>query len=158
MEELRVPTVPLAVVIRYFDERRLEGKVFLPSMAQTHAGPPRAEEWLNKGVQFFPFVPKGEPRAVILNKRYVVMLTIAAPKEQVEALQAGTERRIKIECGGLALEGSILIDMPTEHSRLFDWINRPEKFLTIRQGDEIHLVQKSRITMLAELMEEPRVD
>ena len=158
MEELRVPTVPLPVVIRYFDERRLEGKVFLPSMAQTHTGPPRPEEWLNKGVQFFPFLPEGEKRAVILNKRYVVTLTIAAPEQEGEGPQTGIERRIKVECGGLALEGSVLIDMPTEQSRLFDWINRPEKFLTIRQGDQIHLVQKSRITRLAEVMEEPRVD
>ena len=37
--ELRVPTVALAAEIRYFDERALNGRIFLPALAQNHGGP-----------------------------------------------------------------------------------------------------------------------
>lgn len=157
MEELRVPTVATAVRINYFDERELEGKIFLPAMAATHTGPTTPQDWMNKGTPFFPFLPAGAAKTLILNKRYVVVLTILQdPIGQHET--TGVERKVALECGALQLQGAVMIDMPSEQSRLLDWINRPESFLALKEGDTVHLVQKNRITRLSEIVEEKRVD
>ena len=46
--ELRVPTVTLPVEIRYFDERPMRGRIFLPAGAQHHGGAMRPDEWMNR--------------------------------------------------------------------------------------------------------------
>ena len=44
-------------------------------------------------------------------------------------------RRVRVECGALRLEGDVLIDMPANHSRVLDLLNRPGDFLNVREGD-----------------------
>jgi hypothetical protein len=44
--------------------------------------------------------------------------------------------------------------MPEEHRRVLDYLNRPGRFLTLRDGDRHHLVQKNRITRVQETREE----
>jgi hypothetical protein len=152
MEDLRVPTVALEAEIRYFDERTLAGKVFLPSRAQKHDGPMRADEWMNQTSGFFPFVPDGEKRARILNKRYVVILTVTGWHDEVEALEEiGVARRVRVECGGIAVEGIVHVNLPETQSRLLDWMNGPDAFLLVRDGERWHIIQKNRITTLTEL-------
>ena len=69
MDDLAIPTIQLRAEIRYFDERPLSGRIFLPEQAQHHGGPTRPEEWMNEGGPFFPFIPDDSKAAVILNKR-----------------------------------------------------------------------------------------
>lgn len=147
MESLRVPTLSLAVEVRYFDERELRGHIFLPAYAQNHDGPERIDEWLNRPTDFFPFVPEGEQSAKLLNKRYVVVLTLAVGEEE---LPPGAERAVVVECGTLRMRGSVYVDMPEHASRLLDWANRAEPFLTLYEGGRKHMVRKSRITFLHE--------
>jgi hypothetical protein len=130
--------------------------MFLPAAAQSHAGAMRAEEWMNDQADFFPFLPDGEGSPVILNKREIVVLTVAASADRNEALEQVPVpvRRVAIDCGGVRLQGEVLIDMPVNHSRVLDLLNRPGAFLTLRDGDHHHLVRKSRITRVRET-EEP---
>jgi hypothetical protein len=155
MTDLAIPTIQLRAEIRYFDERPLSGRIFLPQQAAHHEGPTRPEEWMNEGGAFFPFVPDSSERAVILNKRYIVVLTVT---EGYEALnlpeETGVSRYVQVKCGSLEIEGLVYIDMPDTHRRLTDWVNRPEPFLMLREGELRHLIQKSRITFLTEPAEE----
>ncbi|HEX7155018.1 MAG TPA: hypothetical protein VF618_26310 [Thermoanaerobaculia bacterium] len=155
MEQLRVPTVALEAQIRYFDERPLSGRIFLPAAAQRHEGPMHPEEWINQTNLFFPFLMDGEPRARLLNKRYVVVLTVDAGKHaEVFGQPIGNPRRVAVECGSLRLEGTMYIEMPEHASRLLDWANRPEPFLVLYDQEQRHIVQKNRITFLSEIMED----
>ena len=147
MESLRVPTLQLQVEIRYFDERPLNGRIFLPAYAQNHDGPERVEEWMNRPGEFFPFLGDGDPAARLLNKRYVVVLSLDAPAED---LPPGIERSVVVECGTLRLGGNVYVDMPEHSSRLLDWANRGEPFLVLYDGLRKHLVRKSRVTSLRE--------
>ena len=61
-----------------------------------------------------------------------------------------------VECAGQRLEGELLIDMPENHRRVLDLLNRAEAFLTVRVGDRHHLVRKARITCVVELAGAPR--
>ena len=44
--------------------------------------------------------------------------------------------------------------MPEANRRVLDYLNRPEAFLTLREGDRHHLVRKARITRVVEIREE----
>lgn len=151
MDDLKVPTITVEAELRYFDERLLKGRIFLPIGTATRESPMYPEEWINQANFFFPFLVDGEERARILNKRYIVVLTIRASEHaEVWADPIGLVRNVHIECGTFQLNGTVYIDMPNYMQRLLDFANRPEAFLVVYEGDKRHIVQKSRITFLAE--------
>lgn len=150
--DFQVPRLLRAAEVLCADGRVLRGRVFLPAAAESHPGAMRAEEWANEPAAFFPFLPDGEGRPVILNKREVLVMTVPASADRddtVDELRPPL-RRLAVECGALRLEGEVLVDMPANHSRLLDLLNRPGAFLNVRDGDRHHLVLKARITRVSE--------
>ena len=151
--EFHVPRLLRAAEVLCADGRVLRGRVFLPASAESHAGAMRAEEWMNDEASFFPFLPDGEGRPVILNKARVVVMTVpAAADGDAPSEEVGTPvRRVSVECGAVRIEGDVLVDMPANQSRILDVLNRPGAFLTVREAERHHLVRKSRITRVREL-------
>ena len=88
---------------------------------------------------------------MILNKRYVIMLSLGAVQDFEVAEEVGSPRLVRIECGNLAVEGMLHIDMPPQQSRVLDFVNRNDAFLTIRDGEQLHIIQKNRITLISEI-------
>jgi hypothetical protein len=153
--ELRVPTVTLPVEIRYFDERPMRGNIFLPAGAQHHGGAMRPDEWMNQGTLFFPFQREEGGRPFVLNKRYVVVLTVLLTGEDSERDdEGGSIRKVKVQCGTLELNGTVYLEMPENQRRVLDFVNRPEPFLNLHDGVQRHIIQKNRITSITELVEE----
>ena len=132
--------------------RVLRGRVFLPAAAESHQGAMRAEEWMNDPAPFFPFLPDGEGRPVILNKEQIVVATVSAAADRDDAMDAvgARVRRVHVECGSLHLDGEVVVDMPANHSRILDLLNRPGAFLNVREGERHHLVRKAGITRVSE--------
>jgi hypothetical protein len=155
-DQLRVPTVPLVSEVVCADGRRWKGRIFLPAAALTHDGPARAEEWINEALPFFPFLADGDERAFLLNKREIVVVSVEAAADAGDVLEGSSSpaRRILVEAEGERLQGTIVIEMPEDHARPVDYLNRPEPFLTLRDGDRHHLVQKKRITRIVEIQED----
>jgi hypothetical protein len=155
-DQLRVPTVAFSADVVCADGRCWTGQVFLPAAAPTHEGPARADEWMNDASPFFPFLATGESRAFLLNKREIVVLTVSASADAAGTIEPVglLSRRVLIEAEDQRLEGSILIEMPDDHARPLDYLNRNEPFLTLRDGDRHHLIQKKRITRIVEIPEE----
>ncbi len=114
--EFHVPRLLRAAEVLCADGRVLRGRVFLPASAESHAGAMRAEEWMNDEAAFFPFLPDGEGRPIILNKAQVVVVTVAASADHDETLeQVGPPvKRVRVECGALRVEGDVLVDMPAQ--------------------------------------------
>jgi hypothetical protein len=148
----QVPRLLRAAEVLCTDGHALRGRVFLPANAESHSGAMRAEEWMNDPASFFPFLPDGEGRPVILNKLQVLVVTVAAAADRDDTMDAvGAKlRRVHVECGSLHLDGEVLVDMPVNHSRMLDVLNRPGAFLNVREGERHHLVRKSRITRVSE--------
>ena len=148
----QVPRLLRAAEVLCADGRVLRGRVFLPAAAESHPGAMRAEEWMNDSAPFVPFLPDGEGRPVILNKQQITVVTVAASADHDEAMDetGAPVRRVRVECGALRLEGDVLVDMPANHSRILDLLNRPGAFLNVREGERHHLVSKSRITRVSE--------
>jgi hypothetical protein len=154
--DFKVPTVALAAEVFCDDGRQFKGRIFLPASASAHAGVMRAEEWMNEPTRFFPLLPDGASSPVILNKREVLVVTVPASADRDVVLDElhVRQRQVAVECGGLRLEGTLLIDMPEANRRVLDYLNRPEAFLTLREGERHHLVCKPRITRVVEVREE----
>jgi hypothetical protein len=149
----QVPRLLRAAEVLCADGRVLRGRVFLPAAAQSHPGAMRAEEWMNDPAPFFPFLPDGEGSPVILNKAQILVVTVSASADRDATLDEVQTpvRRVNVECGALRLQGDVLIDMPMNHSRVLDLLNRPGTFLNLRDGDRHHLVCKARVTRVNEL-------
>jgi hypothetical protein len=150
--EFHVPRLLRAAEVVCGDGRVLRGRVFLPATADSHAGAMRAEEWMNDDAAFFPFLPDGEGRPIILNKAQVTAVTVAASTDQDDTLEevGPPVKHVRVECGALRLEGEVLVDMPVNHSRILDLLNRPGAFLNVREGGRHHLVRKAAITRVSE--------
>jgi hypothetical protein len=148
----QIPRLLRAAEVLVADGRVLRGRVFLPATAASHPGAMRAEEWMNDPQPFFPFLPDGEGSPVILNKDRLVVVTVAATADHDETLDevGAPVRRVSVECGALRLTGDVLVDMPANHSRVLDLLNRPGAFLNVRDGERHHLVSKTRITRVSE--------
>ena len=155
MSELTVPTVPLEADVTCADGRRFRGRLFVPATAPTHAGPTRAEDWMNEPAPFFPFASDEGGAPVLLNKREVLFVTVAADADAGD-LPEGAEnpsRRVAVEAESQRLEGVFVVDMPQDHTRVLDYLNRPLGFVTLRDGDRHHLIQNERITRVLEIPE-----
>jgi hypothetical protein len=131
------------------DGRVFRGRIFVPASSSLHEGPMRAEEWMNGGGQFFPFLPDEVDTPELLNKKEVLVVSIKGDVGEHDAVDIA--RRVVVECGARRLEGTVLIDMPTHNSRVLDYLNRPDPFLPLYDVDQIHLVQKHNITRVLEV-------
>jgi hypothetical protein len=153
MSELQVPTFALQVEIGFADGTTQRGRIFLPTVASLHTGPTRPEEWLNDETEFFPYSPEGTETSYLASKREVVAMSVPA-LSNIEPLPDDVElpqRRVVVECRDHRYEGVLLIDVPGERPRVLDHMNRRERFVSLRDGDRHHLIQKRRITRIHEI-------
>jgi hypothetical protein len=157
MSELRVPMNAMPAEAVCADGRTFVGRIFVPSTSHRHSGPMRAEEWMNDPAAFFALLPDDGGGPMLLNKHEVLALTVPRDADHFEE-EAGDQelprRRVVVECGDRRLTGSLVIDMPATNSRVLDYLNRQEPFLTLHDGDRHHLVRKARVTRVVELRED----
>ncbi|PYQ55359.1 MAG: hypothetical protein DMF78_02275 [Acidobacteria bacterium] len=149
-DTLRVPTVALDAEIVCADGTWFVGRIFLPAASEHHSGAMRPDEWMNDASPFFPFLPANASEPVILNKTEVVVLTVPEEAHPPEEDMGNPVRRVQVECRERTLSGNVIIDMPEGHQRVLDYLNRPEAFLIVHDGDRTHLVRKARITRVLE--------
>jgi hypothetical protein len=143
----------MSAEVTCLDGRSFRGRIFVPASSSMHDGPMRAEEWLNATGSFFPFLPDDADTSVILNKGEVLTLSVPSESERPLAEQVDIDRVVVVECGARELRGHLHIDMPAHHSRVLDYLNRPEGFLALHDGDHLHFVQKQNITRVFEVRE-----
>jgi hypothetical protein len=155
LSELRVPTIALDAEIVFGDGTWFVGRIFLPAASSHHTGPMRPDEWMNDKTPFFPFLPANASSPVILNKSEVVVLSVLSEEPPVEEGVEVPRRRVQVECRERVVSGVVVIDMPEGHQRVLDYLNRPDPFLIVRDGDREHLVRKERITRVLEPREGP---
>ncbi|PYQ44946.1 MAG: hypothetical protein DMF77_05840 [Acidobacteria bacterium] len=150
MSELRVPTIAFDAEIVCGDGTWFVGRIFLPAASSHHTGPMRPDEWMNDTTPFFPFLPAEASSPIILNKAEVVVLSVVVEGELEEPGVESPHRRVQVECRERIVAGILVIDMPEGHQRVLDYLNRPDSFLIVRDGDREHLVRKERITRVTE--------
>jgi hypothetical protein len=147
MDELRVPTVTLTADVVFTDGREYPGRLFVPASAPRHAGPARAAEWLNEPAEFFAFLPDESADPIMINKGEVLFVSVPSEANGVGPTDDDTPKpAVEVECAGRRFEGHLAIDMPAGQTRVLDYLNRAERFLTLRNGQRHYLLRKSGIT------------
>jgi len=150
MSELRVPTLRQEASVDYIGGV-LTGSIFLPPLSSLHSGPPQPDEWINQPETFFPFLPEGAERAIILNKERVRALTIRLnPGIAIREDDEPFALPITVICGDREIRGSVVIEMSHQHTRLLDYMNMRSVFIPIWAEDALHLIRKSCITKVFE--------
>lgn len=150
MEDLRVPTVAVAVEVRLGDGRLLSGRIFAPAAAAAHSGPMRPDEWLNDPAPFLPFLPDGQNRPVLLARTAVAVMTVPARAQAHEPEVEGALRAVVVECAGQTWRGQMAFHLP----RLLDFLNQSDCFCVLRDGARDHLLNKRHVTQVSETEEE----
>lgn len=127
-------------------------KFFLGDRAETHDGPEQISDLVNGQPGFLPAVDD-LGRFLLVNRHAIVVVSIDAPDEQppggvetapdlLDTTHVGVS--ILLE-NGASIKGTVSYLLPDSQRRLQDFLNRGPRFLEIRQGRTIHLVNKHRI-------------
>ena len=153
MSELRIPTNALQAEVLCADGRIFKGRVFLPVLSSMRSGGMRPAEWMNDVQPFFAFLPDDGAGSFILNRQEVLVLSFAAAADGDDDAvidETVPHRHVIVECRDHRFEGDVVIDMPAHLRRLTDYLNRPDPFLIVRDGERHHLIRKARITRVIE--------
>ena len=100
---------------------------------------------------------------MIVNKHQLIVLSLdLTQSEQLrrwwgidsnddETLIPHMEQRILVECDGIELEGVVVMDAPQHQRRMQDLLNRAERFICLRDHDQLHLINRKRIVRASEI-------
>lgn len=158
---LAVPKRKVRVEATLQDGPELHGDLFLDVTAANHTGPQSLSEYLAQPESFVPLrletvagAASGE--VVFLAKSSIARFRVKdddesgpLPWDEMPLLpddedDAPHEVRVRIEMrGGQVVEGEMVGALPPERRRLTDYLNQPGAFLALREGDHIHIVNKS---------------
>ena len=153
MERYRVPKHKVRVRIRSAQGQEEDVFLFLADFAEDHMGSERPGDLFRGGVDFC--VAESESGEILfLHRGNLSFVKISLEDELDEGLAGGdpvaadldTERAITVVLvDGFALTGITRYQLPEAHARLQDFLNTSEPFLPLYQGEQIVLINKSRI-------------
>ena len=149
MNELRVPTVALPAEIALADGRRIQGTMFRPAVSHSHDGPPRPDEWINASSEFLPFRPDGGEEALVINKSQLAIAKVVLPPED-DVDGSALHQNVVVECSVGTVTGTVVINLPAHTRRLLDFMNQPERFISVHSEQQCYLMNKAYITNIKE--------
>jgi len=158
-EPYRVPkrSIPAEVVLPGKPPSKLT--LFLSDFAETHGGIERPSDLLNGPALFFP-AADASGAMVFLHRDSILAVTVRAEHEfagdvvVAMALQSEHATSAKVEVtleDGTAIQGVANYLMPEGKQRLQDYLNLPDRFLVLRDGDHVRLVNKLRVIRVTPL-------
>lgn len=161
LPSLRTPTLEVAVRLALRGDAPAPASLFLPE------GPPKGRAQLLEAVcayleeerEFLP-VAFGELRALV-NRAAIAYVAvprrpIGLDADEVSDVHTLFDHRSPVAVtleGGASLRGTLLFSSPADRARLIDFVNLGPRFMRIWTSDELILVQRSAIRILAEIPE-----
>jgi hypothetical protein len=151
----RIPRVEIAAQVALGENQVRVVRLFLGTSAETHPGPERPSDLLNRPSSFMPALERG--RVVFLNLDAVQVITVAADLEFATddmnwldtALQQQTHRRVQIGLrGGTVVRGDLTYLLPEGNRRVQDYLNGTERFFAVRDGDMARFVNRQQVVWL----------
>ena len=153
VDPYRVPKNQVPVEVRILSGTSMALTLFLSGVAQSHAGTERPSDLLNTGDSFLPalgpdgtliFLQKDAIEVVSFSAKHElggdILMTAALRSEQ--AMSADVSIVLQ---DGSELNGTIRYLMPEGNRRLQDFLNQPDRFLALQDGEMIRLINKRRI-------------
>ena len=152
MEELRVPKRRTAIEIQLRGGAIHRVAVFLGEFASSHAGPELLSDLLNAPGEFFPAYDLEADAITFLNRTglAVVRLPGVTEVDDADPLTLPTEHEVEIILDdGAKLRGLVSYLLPSEHSRLVDFLNHSPLFFRLLEHERVALVNKKHIARVA---------
>jgi len=149
-DDIRVPTVPVAVEFLLSDGARLTATIHLSSTSPFHEGAETLDEFFNAPRLFFPVNSAG--KTVLVGRRSIVTAS-APPSDPLISHLPGRVPgaiyflRLHLENGEVA-EGTLLASLRTESSRVSDALNQEEEFVPIEAPESVMFVRKDRVARI----------
>ena len=151
-DEIRVPTVPVEVRLTLCDGQTLAATVHLGSSSPFHEGSETLDEFFNADDRLFLPVHETGGKPMLVGRRAIVA-ALAPPESPLLSRLPGRVAeniyflRLHLETGGV-VEGTLLANLPSEHSRVSDAFNQADEFVPIEGPDFVALVCKNRVTRI----------
>ena len=131
-------------------------RLFLNERAETHGGRERPSDVLNGPIAFIPATDH-QGKVILLQRDSLLAVSFPANEEHQEdlpppeALAPDDAKVVPIDVlmeEGTIIRGVVTYLMPESQRRLQDFLNTGDRFLTIREDDIMHLVNKHRIAQV----------
>jgi hypothetical protein len=144
MSDYRIEKTRSPVVIKTHSGETITGEMFLQPFARPDGGTERPADILNGNERFFPVALSGG-ELILVSKEQVLELATDAGRDEYEE-RARISRPAVIEIRLISGEkhaGAIFLELPAEHARLLDFLNRGgERFLTLHGSDHLLLINR----------------
>jgi hypothetical protein len=142
-DSLKVPKLKRKVSLWVHPEGQVIGSLFIREQSPHHAGEESPQEVLNEDTAFVVLEKQQPEQLRFYNRNAIIRVEYQGQAE------AGTS---SLACQLNMMDGSVIIgticeNLPPEHSRLFDYLNRDNKrFIRLFTSDnDVCLVNKSYI-------------
>jgi hypothetical protein len=140
----RIDVANRSVSVVLASGNRLCGKVFLHLQNELLSGPERVSDALNNGENFLAL--ETDEGIELLNLDMVISVSVAAEEEIDPLLTLGNRRRIWLQTAlGEEFTAEIYINLPSDKTRVKDFLNQPSRFLPILHQDKIIYIARNRI-------------
>ena len=134
----QIPKLTIECKVFLSDGIELEGEVFIRENLVSHTGTPRLEDFLNQTkTRFFPFHQKDGDTLLIGKHRLVYLRSSEKDSDILEEELMLEPQPVTVHMAyGHNLEGSIYAMLPKDASRVSDFFNQQEVFLSLYQEDD----------------------
>lgn len=157
--EYRVPKRQISVEVTLHSQPWECVGLHLGDRAERHNGPERPSDVLNGATDFLPVTAFGSGIS-FLRKDAILVMSVPAevePELSVPGLPASSPEgprsedvEIRLE-DGTRLRGQITHYLPAGQRRLQDFLNRAPEFFPLRDGQTVHLVNRSHVNRVMPL-------
>jgi hypothetical protein len=151
--EYQIPKNAVEAEIALAGQTPRRYRLFLSRVAQHHSGAERPGDLLNGPQDFIP-ARDMEDRLVLLQRDAITVATVAAEDERVtpeleredwdSTVVATQSITLRLD-DGREIGGAVRYVRPEGQRRIQDFLNDCEFFFPVRDGDEVHLVNRRRI-------------
>jgi hypothetical protein len=152
MSDYRIPKTPRQIAMTLHSSETMTGDIFLQQVGRygSAEGP---IDILNAPELFFPLRAENGDTVLVAKDQVV---SVHYNRSDVEtALRAGVTPRIGVEVRlihGQTFTGLVFLDMPEQHSRLLDFLNRSrQRFISLDTQDGQLLVNRGMIESVRSL-------
>ena len=147
-DELKVPKRRVQVEVLVPGSPPRQVTVFLAEFASKHTGPERLSDLLNDHDQFVPALEGAA--TIFLGRHGIAAARVAHEWELGEEPSEGQRHEVEVLLAdGTSLRGVVSFVLPTERSRLLDFLNDAQPFVRLVERDQVALINKRHIVRVA---------
>lgn len=140
-------TEQVAAEVIFVDGSSLQGNLHLQPGSAHHRGSETPLEMLNRSESFFPVaLLSGEIALVSKAQTAVVACGSASHRHDADRVSIAKAVALDVHVAGHeVIHGTASLELPPSHSRALDFLNEPERFFAVADGDTTWHVNRAHV-------------